>query len=327
MAVQAQIYPENLGIPFCGSQDWMENTANGCGFNEFSFNLQQKQQYQQQQQQKLQQQHQFLLQLENQQQKNQFLAFENSLVLPQSKNYASTTTTTTTTSTISNNNNNSIIDQNCSNSLLSMSLSQSMAVQLEKQRQEIDRYITLQNERLRLALQEQSKQQLASFLRKLEAKAVILMRQKDEEIATATKRAMELEEFMRKMELENQLWQRVAAENEAVIVSLNTTLEQLRERAACCLPPNNNGIPADVDDAESCCVEETGENRRGDEGETPAFGGETKLMVCKICNSRNSCVLFLPCRHLCSCKACEAFVDTCPVCKSVKQASIETLIS
>ncbi|GAB4853168.1 hypothetical protein Ancab_017353 [Ancistrocladus abbreviatus] len=326
MAIHAQMYPDSLGIPFCGSQDWMENAVNGCGFNEFSFNLQQKQQ-QQQQQQKLLQQQQFLFQLQNQQQKNQFLAFENSLVLPHSNNYASTTTTNTpTTSTISNNNENKIINQNSGNDLLSMSLSQSIAAQLEKQRQEMDRYITLQNERLRLALQEQSKQQLASILRELEAKAMILMRQKDEEIATTTKRTMELEEFTRKMELENQVWKRLAAENEAMIASLSRTLEQFRERAACCLPANNYGPAAAVDDAESCCVEETGENRVDDGGESSPLGGERK-MFCKICNTRNSCVLFLPCRHLCSCKACEAFVDTCPVCSSVKNATIEALFS
>ncbi|GMH02955.1 hypothetical protein Nepgr_004794 [Nepenthes gracilis] len=302
MAIQAQMYAENLGLPFFGSQDFMEN---GCGINEFSFNLQHQKQQQQRQRQ-------FLLQFQNQQQpKNQFLAFENNLLFPHSKNCTNTSSTATTSTTTTNNHDN----------LLSSSIFQSMAAQFEKQRQEIDGYISLQNERLKLALQEQSKQQLASLLRKMEATATMLLRHKDEEIARATNRTSELEDYMRKMEVENQVWQRVAAEKEAMIASLNTTLDQLREKAGCL---------STADDAESCCVEKAGENRGDDDdddvGETTAFGGERKMM-CRICHSRNSCVLFLPCRHLCSCKACEAFLDTCPVCNSVKQASIEALIS
>ncbi len=40
-----------------------------------------------------------------------------------------------------------------------------------------------QNERLRLVLQEQRKQHLASLVKKIEAKTSTLLRQKDEEIA------------------------------------------------------------------------------------------------------------------------------------------------
>uniref|UniRef100_A0A2P2Q6C6 RING-type domain-containing protein n=1 Tax=Rhizophora mucronata TaxID=61149 RepID=A0A2P2Q6C6_RHIMU len=50
------------------------------------------------------------------------------------------------------------------------------------------------------------------------------------------------------------------------------------------------------------------------------------MMVCKCCNARSSCVLFIPCRHLCSCKACDAFLDSCPVCQTAKETSIEALM-
>lgn len=128
---------------------------------------------------------------------------------------------------------------------------------------------------------------------------------------------MELEDFLRKLEAENQAWQRVAQENEAMVVSLNNTLEQYRERVSCCLI---NG----ADDAESCC-----DNREEEEAESDGVDYEQirmKMKVCKSCNSRSSCVLFLPCRHLCSCKACEAVLDCCPVCRTPKKASIEALI-
>ncbi|KAB1207512.1 putative BOI-related E3 ubiquitin-protein ligase 3 [Morella rubra] len=290
MAIQAQLYSENLGFPLCASQDWiMDNVCGGVGgFNHFVFNAQKQQ---------LQQQH--MQQVHNQQLGNQNLSFEDSSLA----------------STLKSNPNGTY--KNSSH----LSYSQSVAAQFEKHRQEIDQYIRLQNERLRVVLQQQRKQQLAGLLKKIESKTLTLLRQKDEEIARAANRTMELEDFLRRLEAENEAWQRVAQENEAMVVSLNNTIEQLKESAPCGF---NNG----AEDAESCCdvntereeQEEAEENRGRYEVE------QREGMVCKSCNHRSSCVLFLPCRHLCSCKACEALLDYCPICRSQKKASIEALI-
>ncbi|XP_022726386.1 probable BOI-related E3 ubiquitin-protein ligase 3 [Durio zibethinus] len=306
MAIQAQLYSDNIGFTLCGSQDWIDNGCGGGGFNQFCFSLQQKSQLQQLQQQ------QQLQQLQNQQLRNQSLYFDNSLVPSSLKN---------------NNNNNS-------NNRELMMRCQTMVSQVEneKQRHEVDQFIRSQNEKLRMLLQEQRRQQVALLVKKIEPKASILLRQKDEEIAKATNKTMELQNLLKKLEMENQAWQRVAQENEAMVVSLNNTLEQLREQASCCF---NNG----VDDAESCCEvnregTETEENRGfaglvadhvQDEERTRKTTATT--MVCECCNSRSSCVLFLPCRHLSSCKDCAAFLDSCPVCRTAKKASIEALLS
>ncbi|XVE48852.1 hypothetical protein DITRI_Ditri01bG0035100 [Diplodiscus trichospermus] len=297
MAIQAQLYSENIGFPLCGSQDWIDNGCVNGGFNQFCFgDLQQKSQLQQ-----LQHHQQQLQQLQNQQQWNQNLRNRESMMYRQT-----------------------------------------MVSQVDKQRHEIDQFIRSQNERLKLLLQEHRKQQVAVLVKKIEPKASILLRQKDEEIARATNKTMELQNLLKKLEMESQTWQRVAQENEAMVVSLNNTLEQLREQASCCF---NNG----VDDAESCCEVNMGgmeaEENRGtfagfvadhlqqehDEERTRQMmtttTTTTTTMVCKCCNSRSSCVLFLPCRHLCSCKHCAAFLDSCPVCRTVKKASIEALIS
>jgi E3 ubiquitin-protein ligase BOI-like protein len=166
-------------------------------------------------------------------------------------------------------------------------------------------------------LQEQKRQQLGLLLKKLESKALPILKQKDEEIAQAAKRTVELGEFLKKLEFENQTWQRMAQENEAMVVSLNNTIEQLRENSSGCF---NNG----AEDSESCCDVSSG----AEEGLLDAADDTARkmVMVCKGCNSRNSCILFLPCRHLCSCKACEAFLDSCPVCQTPKKASIEALM-
>ncbi|KAK8567958.1 hypothetical protein V6N13_105901 [Hibiscus sabdariffa] len=279
MAVQAQLYSDNIGFPLCGSLDLIDNGCGvgaGAGFNQFGLSGQQLSHVQQLQQQQQQQQFQYL---QNQQQGNQ--------------------------------------------NLESLMFSQNMVSQVEKQRHEIDQFVKSQNERLRLLLQEQRKQQLAVLAKKIESRACVLLNQKDQEIAKATTKAMELQNLLGRLEMESQAWQRVAHENEAMVVSLNNRLQQLREEASCRF---NNG----VDDAESCCecegennkdateTEENNQRKQDKEGE--------RRMVCKCCYHRGSSVLFLPCRHLCSCKDCAVFLDSCPVCRTAKKGSIEALV-
>ncbi|KAG2703138.1 hypothetical protein I3760_06G123500 [Carya illinoinensis] len=251
MAIQAQMYSENLGFQLCGSQDWiMDNGCGGVGgLNHFGYNPQQKQQ--------LPQQH--LQQLQNQQQRNQNLSFENGYLASAMKN------------------NTNAVTFNCH--LPIMQHSQSIASQFESQRQEIDQYIRIQqNERLRLVLQEQRNQHVAGLLKKIESKTSVLLRQKDEEIAKAVNRTMELEVFLRRLEAENQAWQRVAQENEAMVASLNNTLEQVLERSPCGI---NNG----AEDAESCCdVDRNPEQYEEEEEEKQ--NREGLYMLCKSCNIR-----------------------------------------
>lgn len=173
---------------------------------------------------------------------------------------------------------------------------------------------TKQNERLKTILIKESRQQHDILLQRYHSKTTNLMRQKDVDLAIATKKTMELEEYLRGMEMENQKWQRKARENEAKVAELNNTLTQVRERAM---------------EAESVCdfYSNRGnreENRnRGQETEESEAEQSNKSVDCKLCFSKRCCVVFLPCRHLCSCKPCEGFVGFCPVCKSAKEASME----
>ncbi|XP_038705577.1 probable BOI-related E3 ubiquitin-protein ligase 2 [Tripterygium wilfordii] len=278
MAIQAQ-------SPLLGTRDLMENGW----VNQSFFDLQQQQQQQQK-----------IRQLQQQQQiQNQQQMYQNQNML------------------VSNSLKNNMVNTNTINSLPSMPFYQSIAAQEEKQRQEMDQYIRLQNERLRLMLREQRKQQLSIVLKKMESTILPLLRQKDEEIAQATRRALELEGLSKRLEMENQAWQRIAQENEAMAVSLNSKLEQL-------IDINNNVYcggfnGGEAEDAESCCdVDE--------EKKTEVNREDQTTMACRGCKSRNCCVLFFPCRHLCSCQACEAFLDSCPICNTVKNASIEVLL-
>ncbi|KAI4316963.1 hypothetical protein L6164_024884 [Bauhinia variegata] len=183
------------------------------------------------------------------------------------------------------------------------------------ERQEIDCINLLpQNEKLRHALQDQKNEQVATLFSYLEPKSMRLIRQKDEDLAQATRKTIELEDHLKNAEIESEAWQRLAKENEAMVEKLSNTLEQVRERM---VMVSNRG-----EDTESCYVP----CERGDEKEEE-MESQRKRMACKSCNSRSSCLVFLPCRHLCCCYFCEALLDVCPVCKSAKEDSIEVFLS
>ncbi|XP_017605531.1 probable BOI-related E3 ubiquitin-protein ligase 2 [Gossypium arboreum] len=195
-----------------------------------------------------------------------------------------------------------------SNAFVSVALSQSLDAQLEMQRQELDCVLRLQNERLRSALREQRKRQSAILLKCIESKAMHLIRQKEEDLARAAKKTMELEASLRKAETESHSWQNLAKAKEAMIMDLNNKLEQARESLV--------WVSNAPEDAESLF-------RDQQEGEMKQKSNNNNKMACKHCNARSSCVVFLPCRHLCSCKSCETFLEACPVCNSIKEASIK----
>ncbi|KAA8537499.1 hypothetical protein F0562_027107 [Nyssa sinensis] len=267
MAVQAQLYPENLGLPMFGSQDWLMSSVLGIDDDGVYFNLQ-----------------------EHPQQHQRF----QSLGLDSNRGASCSSS---------------------SDQFLAMEFSQSLAAELEKQRQEIDWVLQLQNERLRTTLQEETRQRVTILLRKYESIMMSLMRQKDEGLAIATKKTMELQECVRRREMEIQVWQRMAQENETTIKNLNTTLKQVSERVSL----SSNG----AQDAESFCDSSNG----GGNDQEVKEKQSSRKMACKLCNARSSCIVFLPCRHLCSCKSCEAFLGFCPVCESVKKASLEVLLA
>ncbi|KAG8492145.1 hypothetical protein CXB51_015623 [Gossypium anomalum] len=293
MAVQSQLYPENLGLlpwPMCALQDWMPPIP-APPQPVFRFSLQQPSQ--------------------------NTLPFH---LQQNARNLASTSSPSSSSLSM------------CDN-FLSMTLSQALDAQLEVQRQELDcilhfqarKLITFtqsslffwwgktQNEGLKSVLREQRRRQLGTLLKTMEWKALYLMKRKEEDLARATKKTMELEACLKKAEMESEWWERLAKANEAMVMDLSNTMEQVKDEL---IRVSNNNT---AEDTESHCCGSC-DQRDDQQGEK-----KSKRVACKRCRSRSSCVLFLPCRHLCSCISCEAFLDSCPVCKSVKEASMNVL--
>ncbi|XP_038902052.1 probable BOI-related E3 ubiquitin-protein ligase 3 [Benincasa hispida] len=179
---------------------------------------------------------------------------------------------------------------------------------------QIDRLIRLQSERFRVLLHHKINQEIGVLLNQIETRTRVLFQQKDEEIANANVRKIHLEQLLTRLQMENQERKRAVQENQAMVASLSHALNQIRERLSSC-----------ANDAES-----NNNNNRDGEDDAIDYGKKRKtkkmMMICQICNSRISCVLLLPCRHLCSCKPCESTLEFCPVCNTTKKASIEAVI-
>ncbi|KAL0905431.1 hypothetical protein M5K25_023851 [Dendrobium thyrsiflorum] len=196
---------------------------------------------------------------------------------------------------------------------------------LYRQNNEIDTLLRQQSERLRWGMEEVLKRCCQELLSSLSQRAIKRLREKDAELENASRRNAELEEKARQISAESLIWFNLAKNNEAVVTSLRTSLEQAMIQnitAASASPPAKEGFgesncsPFPADDAQSCCFD------------TPPASGELRRrMVCKVCNENDICVLVLPCRHLCLCKSCDGGVDTCPICHSHKNATLQIFMS
>lgn len=134
-----------------------------------------------------------------------------------------------------------------------------------------------------------------------------IMAIKNEEIAKAANKAQEMENLIRRFEAEKSEFEKIVKEREAMIITLHNKLEEEKKKLRVFME----------NDAKSCC----GEN---DEVRTEKrVRRGNNIMFCPKCNTSSSDVLFLPCRHLSSCKACEASLKACPICGMEKNGVIE----
>ncbi|KAG1331659.1 putative BOI-related E3 ubiquitin-protein ligase 1 [Cocos nucifera] len=216
-------------------------------------------------------------------------------------------------------------------------LAQEIASHLYHHNIEIDALVRLQNERLRSGLEDVRKRYCRALVSAVEQRVAKRLREKEAELENANRRNAELEEKVRQMSAESQIWFNVAKNNEAIVTSLKTSLEQvLLQNMAASAAGCNQGCDGygdgegaatfPADDAQSCCFEDDEKERR----EAAALRQEEELRwrrACKICQERDVCVLLFPCRHLCLCKDCEPMVDTCPICHSIKSDSLQIFMS
>lgn len=152
-----------------------------------------------------------------------------------------------------------------------------------------------------MVLQEETRQR-EMLLQKYASKLMSLIKQKENDLAVANMRAMQLQQILIRSNMEFKAWKSKALENESSVMNLTNKINQVKQKLL--LSQNS------VQDEESYC-------------------GSSSMMKknnCKVCHAQSTCVILFPCRHLCCCKACEVHLVFCPLCQTVKQESMEIFL-
>lgn len=177
-----------------------------------------------------------------------------------------------------------------------------------------------------MELEEKQKQQARLLAAAIGEGVMKKLKEKDDQIQRIGKLNFALQERVKSLYVENQLWRDLAQSNEAAANSLRTNLEQVLLQVG-----GDEPASAAVDeDVESCCGSNDDdvkdlEKRDKDDGES-CYGDRQ----CKMCGERESCVLLLPCRHLCLCNVCGSGsqqLQACPVCNSSMNATLHVNMS
>ncbi|KAG2318427.1 hypothetical protein Bca52824_011640 [Brassica carinata] len=187
--------------------------------------------------------------------------------------------------------------------------------QIQNQQQfEIDRFVAQRTEKLRIEIEARQRTQtrmLASAVQNAIAKK---LKEKGDEIVRIRNVNFVLQERVKSLYVENQIWRDIAQTNQAHANNLRTNLDQVLAQ----IETLQTAATAVEDDAESSC----GSCVEGGEAIRAVSSG------CKRCGEREASVLVLPCRHLCLCTVCgSASLRTCPVCGSVMNASVHVNMS
>ena len=175
---------------------------------------------------------------------------------------------------------------------------------------------------MRKYLEEKRQRHSQSILSMIEESVLRKMKEKDLELERNNLRNRELEEQVKQLKLEACILQSKAKHKEAMVKFLRKNLQhavvQGREQ-------NKEGCGnSEVDDVESSHIDPNADARR-----VRSLRGSKNPRVqrtCKACRN-NSVSILLPCRHLCLCRDCDIAVDSCPVCYSMKSASVEFYMS
>ncbi|XP_010539584.1 PREDICTED: probable BOI-related E3 ubiquitin-protein ligase 2 isoform X2 [Tarenaya hassleriana] len=208
-------------------------------------------------------------------------------------------------------------------------LGQDISFQIHQQQLEIDRLIALRMERVKMEIEERRNKQARTVMEAIEEAVMKKLRAKEEEREKIRNLNNALEERVKSLAIENQIWRELAQTNEATANALRTNLEQvLAQVKDLGIPGARQGLSypdVDADDAQSSC------GSSGDDEEverrTLAVEAEDKGRMCRNCGEVESCVLLLPCRHLCLCGACGSTLHACPICGSPNNASVHVNMS
>ncbi|GAV64106.1 zf-C3HC4_3 domain-containing protein [Cephalotus follicularis] len=208
-------------------------------------------------------------------------------------------------------------------------LGHDLSLQIQQQQLDIDCLVSQHMEKVRMEIEDKRMRQARRIMEAIEEGVMRRLREKDEEIDKIGKLNWALEERVKSLCVENQIWRDLAQSNEATANALRTNLEQVLAAAQVKEERTHGAGLVEaaaplLDDAQSCCGSSGGDEEK-EGGPTLAYGDYeqgTSNRLCRNCRKEESCVLLLPCRHLCLCTVCGSSLHACPICKSTKNASV-----
>ncbi|KAI4336991.1 hypothetical protein L6164_015456 [Bauhinia variegata] len=191
--------------------------------------------------------------------------------------------------------------------------------ELQRQDEELNRFLKLQGDRLRQTILDKVQATQVRSISIIEDKFLEKLREKEAEVENINKRNMELEERMEQLTVEAGAWQQRARYNENMIAALKYNLQQLYIQSR----DSKEGCgDSEVDDTASCC--------NGGFIDFHLLSMENndmkEMMTCKACRVNEASMLLFPCKHLCLCKDCESKLSFCPLCQSSKFIGMEVYI-
>ncbi|XP_004236214.1 BOI-related E3 ubiquitin-protein ligase 1 [Solanum lycopersicum] len=188
--------------------------------------------------------------------------------------------------------------------------------EIDRQREEFDHYMKVQEDNMMKGMRELVHRQTASLLNSLQKEVSRKLYEKDVEIDNMNRKNRELGERIRQITVEAQSWHYRAKYNESVVNALKSNIQQAMAHGS--MQAKEGCGDSEVNDAASSTNYHLASGSHDQVANT---------QCCRACKSKEANVLLVPCRHLCLCKACEVFIDSCPVCQVMKTASVQVYMS
>ncbi|KAG6655016.1 E3 ubiquitin-protein ligase BOI isoform X1 [Carya illinoinensis] len=208
-----------------------------------------------------------------------------------------------------------------------LSLGENIRTELDRQKEEFDHFIKIQEEQLAKGVRDMKQKHIASFLAAMEKGVSKKLREKDIEIENMNRKNRELVERIKQVAMEAQNWHYRAKYNESIVNVLKSNLQQAISQGA---EQGKEGFgDSEVDDTASYIDPNNFLSIPG--GPAKSFPrnnlGLKEHVACRACRAKEVSMLLMPCRHLCLCKDCEGLVSVCPVCQLMKTGSVQVYLS
>ncbi|KAH0749107.1 hypothetical protein KY290_028339 [Solanum tuberosum] len=187
---------------------------------------------------------------------------------------------------------------------------------IKQHRDEIEQFLHVQREQLRRTLEDKRRTHYRALIGTAEESMARQLKEKEAEVGKAVRRNAELEARAAQLSAEAQAWQARARAEEFTAATLQAQLQQAMMNGGGCnanLPDGDIAGAGEAEDAESAYID-------------PDRVVESTGPSCKACRKRAASVVLLPCRHLCVCTDCDAVVQACPLCLSIRSSSVEVFL-